>query len=51
MQEKEMAYNNIILKILVGSQMYGIATKESDEDIVGISIPDIDYGYRLCGWD
>jgi predicted nucleotidyltransferase len=43
MQEQEMAERNLILKVRVGSHMYGTNTPESDEDIVGVCIPDIDY--------
>lgn len=43
MYEREMAKRNMILKVRVGSHLYGTSTPESDEDFVGIFIPDAEY--------
>lgn len=43
MKEKEMAERNLIYKIRSGSGLYGTVTEKSDEDYVGIFIPDKDY--------
>jgi predicted nucleotidyltransferase len=39
-QEQDMAIKNCILKIHTGSYLYGTNTPESDEDYIGIFIPD-----------
>jgi uncharacterized protein len=41
-----MEYNKI-LKVKSGSHMYGLNTKESDEDYMGIMIPTIDYYFGM----
>lgn len=38
-----MKIDNIILKVRVGSHLYGTNTEDSDEDFVGIFIPDEEY--------
>jgi predicted nucleotidyltransferase len=43
MKEREMALNNLIYKIRIGSTMYGTIVETSDEDLSGIFIPDQDY--------
>jgi len=43
MKEQEMALRNIILKVRVGSNLYGTNTETSDLDFSGIFIPDLDY--------
>lgn len=43
MYEREMALNNLILKVRVGSHLYGTNTSESDEDLIGICIPEPKY--------
>lgn len=43
MYEQEMAHKNLILRILVGSHLYGTNTENSDKDYLGIFIPDKDY--------
>ena len=43
MQEEKMAQNNLILKFRTGSHLYGTANAESDEDFIGVCIPDMDY--------
>lgn len=43
MLEQRMAENNLILKVLTGSHLYGTNTESSDKDYVGIFIPDKDY--------
>jgi len=43
MKEREMAERNLIMKVLVGSHLYGTETENSDKDYVGIFIPDKDY--------
>lgn len=50
MIEKQMALNNLIYKIRIGSTMYGTLTEISDEDIGGIFIPDKEYvlGTKRC---
>lgn len=40
MKERELALKNLILKVRVGSHLYGTSTPESDEDFVGIFVPD-----------
>lgn len=44
--EQRMAQDNLILLCRVGSNMYGTNTKESDDDFVGIFIPEREY---VCG--
>jgi predicted nucleotidyltransferase len=50
MQERQMAEQNLILKVLVGSHLYGTNTESSDRDYVGIFIPSKDYilGLKTC---
>ena len=43
MKEQELALKNLILKVRVGSHLYGTSTPESDEDFVGIFVPDAEY--------
>lgn len=43
MKEQELALNNLILKVRVGSNLYGTNTPESDEDFVGIFVPSTEY--------
>lgn len=43
MNIKEMAEDNLILKILTGSHMYGTNTVDSDVDYIGICIPPKDF--------
>ena len=40
MEEREMALNNLILKIRAGSHLYGTNTIDSDEDYIGIFLPE-----------
>lgn len=42
-QEKEMAEQNLILKVRTGSHLYGTNTEKSDLDTVGLCIPNIEY--------
>jgi len=42
-EEQLMAERNLIIKWRVGSHLYGTNTLDSDEDTVGICVPDIDY--------
>lgn len=50
MIEREMAERNLILKAMVGSNLYGTESKDSDKDYVGIFIPDEEYvlGLPTC---
>lgn len=50
MLEQEMANKNLILKVLVGSHLYGTSTPESDKDYIGIFVPTKDYvlGLKTC---
>ena len=50
MYEKEMAEKNKILVVRSGSHLYGLNTPNSDEDYVGIFIPDVEYllGFKTC---
>ena len=43
----KMAMANRILEIRTGSQLYGTATPESDEDFSGIFVPSMDYYFGL----
>lgn len=43
MYEQKMAEKNLIMKVMVGSHLYGTETENSDKDYVGIFIPDKDY--------
>jgi hypothetical protein len=43
MKEQELALKNLILKVRVGSHLYGTSTPESDEDFVGIFVPSAEY--------
>lgn len=43
MEERELALKNLILKVRVGSHLYGTSTPESDEDFVGVFVPDAKY--------
>lgn len=43
MNEQELALKNLILKVRVGSHLYGTSTPESDEDFVGVFVPSADY--------
>jgi predicted nucleotidyltransferase len=43
MNEQDMALNNLILKVKSGSHLYGTETETSDEDYIGIFIPDEEY--------
>jgi len=40
---REAAEKNCILEIVTGSQLYGTATPESDEDFIGIFMPPKEY--------
>jgi len=46
--EQEMAKKNCIFFCRVGSHMYGTNTPESDDDFMGVFIPDEDY---VLGWN
>jgi predicted nucleotidyltransferase len=50
MNEQDMALNNLIYKIRTGSIMYGTNLPESDNDFLGIFIPDKEYvlGIKHC---
>jgi len=50
MEERTMAEKNLILKVMVGSKLYGTDTKESDADYVGVFIPNKEYvmGLKTC---
>jgi predicted nucleotidyltransferase len=50
MKEREMAERNLILKVMVGSHLYGTETENSDKDYVGVFIPDKEYvmGLKTC---
>lgn len=50
MYERIMAEKNKILEIKSGSHLYGLSTPLSDEDYLGIFIPDIEYvfGFKKC---
>ncbi len=50
MQEQNMALNNLIYKVRTGSNLYGTVTEESDDDFVGIFIPNKEYvlGIERC---
>jgi hypothetical protein len=43
MKEQKLALKNLILKVKVGSHLYGTNTPESDEDFVGIFVPNAEY--------
>ena len=43
MYEQKMAEKNLIMKVMVGSHLYGTETENSDKDFMGIFIPDRDY--------
>jgi predicted nucleotidyltransferase len=43
MNEQDMALQNMILKLRIGSVMYGTNTTDSDEDFGGIFIPNKEY--------
>lgn len=43
MEERELALKNLILKVRVGSHLYGTSTPESDEDFVGVFVPSANY--------
>lgn len=43
MNEQELVLKNLILKVRTGSHLYGTNTPESDEDFVGIFVPDAEY--------
>jgi len=43
MYEREQAIENMILKVRIGSHLYGTNTPESDEDFLGVFIPDHEY--------
>lgn len=43
MIEQEMAQDNLVLKAVVGSKMYGTSTEDSDTDVMGVFIPNKDY--------
>ena len=40
---QEMAERNLILKVMVGSHLYGTNTPKSDKDYVGVFIPDKEF--------
>jgi len=50
MKEQQMAQDNLILKCIVGSHLYGTNTPNSDKDYVGVFIPDKEYvlGLQKC---
>jgi hypothetical protein len=48
MKKRELVLKNLILKVRVGSHLYGTSTPESDEDFIGIFVPDAEY---LLGLD
>lgn len=43
MKKQELALKNLILKVRVGSHLYGTSTPESDEDFVGIFVADAEH--------
>jgi predicted nucleotidyltransferase len=43
MEEQKLALKNLILKVRVGSNLYGTSTSESDEDFIGIFVPNAEY--------
>jgi predicted nucleotidyltransferase len=43
MIERDMAEKNLILKVQVGSHLYGTNTETSDKDYIGVFIPEKDY--------
>jgi len=43
MEEQKIAKDSLILKVRVGSRLYGTSTPESDEDFVGIFLPPVEY--------
>lgn len=47
MQEIELAKNNLIIKGITGSHLYGTETEASDIDYMGVFIPPPDYMYGL----
>lgn len=51
MKERRMAEENLIFKAYTGSILYGCNTEDSDEDYVGIFIPDKRYTYGLSRCD
>jgi predicted nucleotidyltransferase len=50
MTEQEMAVNNLIYKVRLGSTLYGTLIETSDDDLGGIFIPNKDYvlGLKNC---
>lgn len=50
MTEQEMAQKNLILKMEVGSNLYGTATPASDRDYLGVFVPSEEYilGNKRC---
>lgn len=50
MDYKEQAQKNMILKIRIGSHLFGTSTPDSDEDYLGIFMPfdETVFGYRTC---
>jgi uncharacterized protein len=47
MNDQDMALNNLILKVKTGSHLYGTETETSDDDYIGIFIPDEEYTLGL----
>jgi uncharacterized protein len=43
MTKREMAQKNLIIKMRTGSYLYGTNTQDSDEDFMGIFMPDVRY--------
>lgn len=43
MNLKQIAKDNLILKIMTGSHMYGTNTEESDKDYIGVYVPPKDF--------
>jgi len=48
MEKRELVLKNLILKVRFGSHLYGTNTPESDEDFMGIFVPDAEH---LIGLD
>jgi len=48
---KQMAEENLIVKMRSGSHLYGTNTKNSDEDYTGVFLPDEDYVFGFLKVD
>jgi predicted nucleotidyltransferase len=51
MNSKEMALNNLVYKIRTGSKLYGTNVEKSDDDFLGIFIPNKEYVMGLYKCD